>query len=128
MITLNVEEDTLAKAWEVAVVNCWEDGTVIETQYDNPGDPPSKDVTLMLRVANPFTEPRLHMGGMCMGWADLEKYRAEVLYGVSDWRVGKDWDYTYHERFTAYSAPGPKLYNQVPQGSATVRSLRRLVA
>ena len=99
---------TLPEAWERAVLACWEQGAEISTQYDKPGDPPSRDVTLCLAVAEPFAEPRIHRA-MPGGIYDLEVYTQEVVAGIHDhWidaAAGK-WQYTYHERLAAYSVPG----------------------
>ncbi|NLO74156.1 MAG: hypothetical protein GX100_08655 [candidate division WS1 bacterium] len=99
---------TLPEGWERAVIAAWEQGREIPTQYDRPGDPPSRDVTLCLAVAEPFAEPRLHRA-LPGGIYDLEVYVQEVLDGLHDhWidpAAGK-WQYTYHERLTAYTAPG----------------------
>jgi len=99
---------TLPEGWEQAVIAAWEQGAAIATQYDRSGDPPSRDVTLCLAVAEPFAEPRLHRA-MPGGIYDLEVYVQEVLAGLHDhWidpAAGK-WQYTYHERLTSYTAPG----------------------
>ena len=98
----------LPEGWERAVVACWEQGVSIPTQYDRPGDPPSREVSLCLAVADPFAEPRLHRA-LPGGMYDLEVYRQEVLDGLHDhWidpAAGK-WQYTYHERLAAYRVPG----------------------
>ena len=79
----------------------WEFGRPISTQYDKPDDPPSRDAAVMLTINNPMQEPRIHR---CFpaGFNDLEKYRAEVLYGAHDHWVGEGtkWKYTYHDRIT----------------------------
>ena len=100
-----ITERTLPEGWEMAVVECWERGVEIRTQYDKPGDPPSCDVTLCLSVAEPFSEPRIHRA-MPGGIYDLEIYTQEVCDGVHDhWIDMSDpqkWHYTYHERLTDY--------------------------
>jgi thymidylate synthase len=99
---------TLPEGWEQAVIRTWEEGATIATQYDRPGDPPSRDVTLCLAVAEPFAEPRLHRA-MPGGIYDLEVYVQEVLDGIHDHWIDPEhgkWQYTYHERLTAYRAPG----------------------
>jgi thymidylate synthase len=105
---VHVEATTLPEGWEKAVLAAWEQGTPIATQYDQEGDPPSRDVFLALRIADPMAEPRIHRA-FPGGIEDLEVYRQEVLYGVHDHWVdpaaGK-WEYTYHERLTAYDTPG----------------------
>lgn len=52
--TLHVIGKTLPEAWEKAVLACWEKGAAIETEYDRPGDPPSRDCTMMWVVEDPF--------------------------------------------------------------------------
>ncbi|MEN6346720.1 MAG: thymidylate synthase [Armatimonadia bacterium] len=106
--TLHIEAKTLAEGWEKAVLATWERGARIPTQYDKPGDPLSRDASLLLAVEDPFAEPRIHRA-MPGGFDDLEVYRQEVLDGIHDHWVdpaaGK-WQYTYHERFAAYKVPG----------------------
>jgi len=114
--TIHIEADGLAEGWEKAVLATWERGARIATQYDKPGDPPSRDSTLLLAVADPFSEPRIHRA-MPGGFYELEAYRREVIDGIHDhWidpEAGK-WQYTYHERFAAYSVPGvPQPINQI---------------
>ncbi len=87
---------------------CWEQGAQVRTQYDQPGDPPSRDVTLCLVVREPLGDPRLHRA-FPAGLEELEAYRQEVVDGIHDhWidpAAGK-WQYTYHERLAAYAVPG----------------------
>ncbi len=105
----------LAEGWERAVVETWERGASIPTQYDREGDPPSRDVSLALAIRDPFAEPRIHRA-LPGGIHDLEVYRQEVVYGIHDhWidpAAGK-WQYTYHERLEAYSLPGGSTINQL---------------
>lgn len=102
-----VQEETLPAAWEKSVVECWNRGTEIKTEYDRPEDPPSKDCTIIIEVSHPFKEPRLHRA-FPAGLADLEIYRQEVIFGIhDDWikpEEGK-WEYTYHERLFNYLPP-----------------------
>ena len=103
--TISITAQCLPEAWEKAVVAVWEQGLTIKTQYDKPEDPPSKDATVMITVANPFNEPRVHKN-FPGGPEELEAYRQEVISGIHDhWidpAAGK-WTYTYHERLAAYS-------------------------
>ncbi|MEA3485817.1 MAG: thymidylate synthase, partial [Candidatus Aerophobetes bacterium] len=102
---------TLPEAWEKSVVRCWEEGVEIKTEYDRPGDPPSKDCTMIMEVNHPLKEPRLHRA-FPAGLADLEVYRQEVILGVhDDWinpEEGK-WEYTYHERLFNYKVEGRSI-------------------
>jgi thymidylate synthase len=113
---VQVTAETLPEAWENAVVKTWETGAEIATQYDKPGDPPSRDAIAVVAVTEPFREPRIHR---CFpgGIVELEAYRQEVVEGIHDhWidpEAGK-WEYTYHERLVAYSVPGlPEPVNQI---------------
>jgi len=123
MKSIHVAEDLLPLAWEKAVLACWEHGERFPTEYDRPGDPDSRDVTAMIHVRRPFDEPRIHRA-FPGGLDDLEKYRAEVLYGVHDhWidpSAGK-WEYTYHERLFTYDVPAAGPVDQI---AAAIEKLR----
>jgi len=103
--SISITASCLPEAWEKTVLAVWDNGIDIKTQYDKPGDPPSKDATVMVTVENPFAEPRIHKN-FPGGPEELEAYRQEVLAGIHDhWidpAAGK-WTYTYHERMFAYS-------------------------
>lgn len=105
---VQVTAKTLPEAWEQAVLQTWEQGARIATQYDKPGDPPSRDSVAVVVVTDPMSEPRIHRA-FPGGIVELEAYRQEVVDGIHDHWVdpaaGK-WEYTYHERLAAYSVPG----------------------
>lgn len=110
-----IQAQGLAEGWERAVIACWEQGTAIATQYDREGDPPSRDASLALAIANPFNEPRIHRA-LPGGIYDLEIYRQEVVLGVHDHWIAPEegkWQYTYHERIEAYSLPDGRVINQL---------------
>lgn len=115
MKSIHIVEPSLPLAWEKSVLACWAEGEPFPTEYDRPGDPPSRDVCCLVHVTEPFTEPRIHRA-FPGGLEDLEKYRSEVLYGVHDhWidpSVGK-WEYTYHERLFGYDVPATGLFDQI---------------
>ena len=115
MKSIHIVEQFLPFAWEKAVLACWECGESFPTEYDKPGDPNSRDVTALIHVTRPFDEPRIHRA-LPGGLEDLEKYRAEVLYGVHDhWidpSAGK-WEYTYHERLFEYRLPDGSVFDQI---------------
>jgi len=115
MRSVHIVEPSLPLAWEKAVIACWQSGEQFPTEYDKPGDPLSRDVTALIHVTDPFAEPRIHRA-FPGGLDDLEKYRAEVLYGVHDhWidpAAGK-WEYTYHERLFEYRVPGAGVFDQI---------------
>jgi thymidylate synthase len=123
MKTIHIVDDHLPFAWEKAVLACWEQGEAFRTEYDRPGDPPSRDVTCLIHIRKPFDQPRIHRS-FPGGLDDLEKYRSEVLYGVHDhWidpAAGK-WEYTYHQRLFEYEVPGRGLFDQI---AAAVEKLR----
>jgi len=115
---LMVSGPTLALAWERSLLELWEKGCDIRTDYDRRDssgeylDPPSKDCSMCVVVEDPLGEPMIHR---CFpgGLEDLEEYREEVVEGVKDhWvRDPSDptdtrWEYTYHGRLFSYQVPG----------------------
>lgn len=105
---IEVRASNLPMGWERSVLRCWNEGIKIETEYDRPGDPKSRDCTMVLVVSDPMSEPRIHRA-MPAGLGDLEVYRQEVLYGIHDHWIDPDagkWEYTYHERLFAYRQGG----------------------
>ncbi|MBD3292922.1 MAG: hypothetical protein GF393_08370 [Armatimonadia bacterium] len=112
---VSVNAENLAEGWERAVLECWEKGVRIPTQYDREGDPSSRDVSLALAIKDPFAEPRIHRA-LPGGIYDLEVYRQEVVYGIHDHWIDPDagkWQYTYHERLEAYAVPDGEVINQL---------------
>lgn len=112
MAVLKVEGRTLPEVWERAVILCWEKGVTFKTEYDKEGDPPSRDSTMIMVVAEPFGEPRIHRA-IPAGLENLEIYRQEVLQGLhDDWVSGGEdqkWKYTYHERLFKYEVCGQRI-------------------
>jgi len=101
---LTVRGRTLPEAWEQAVVETWRQGAALRTQYDKPEDPPSRDATMVIEVAEPLGEPRLHRS-FPAGLEELEIYVQEVVWGVHDSWIRpeeKKWSYTYHQRLFGY--------------------------
>jgi thymidylate synthase len=101
---LTVKADCLPEAWEKAVLAVWNQGVEVRTEYDKPNDPPSRDATVVITVADPFAQPRIHKN-FPGGPAELEAYRQEVCDGIHDHWIdpaGGKWTYTYHERLFAY--------------------------
>lgn len=103
---LSVQGENLPDAWERAVLAVWDHGIDIRTEYDKPGDPPSRDATVTIEVVDPFAEPRIHKN-FPGGPQELEVYRQEVVNGIhDDWVDPSDpnkWTYTYHQRLFAYA-------------------------
>jgi len=113
---VHVTAKTLPEGWEQAVLQTWEHGANIPTQYDKPTDPSSRDAIAVIVVTDPMSEPRIHRA-FPGGIAELEAYRQEVVDGIHDHWVdpaeGK-WEYTYHERLARYTVPGiPEPINQL---------------
>jgi len=129
---ISINADCLPEAWEKTVLAVWDNGLDVRTEYDKPQDPPSRDATVMVSVADPFSEPRIHKN-FPGGPEELESYRQEVVNGIHDhWidpAAGK-WTYTYHERLFAYSpvedirkADSPKPFASVDQIRYVIDSL-----
>ena len=99
--------ETLPEAWEKALVACLSNHGRYRTQYDLEDEEFSKDISLMMVVKKPFSEPRIHKAIPC-GIDDLEIYRQEVVDGIKDSWIdpgsGK-WQYTYHQRIHNYTVP-----------------------
>lgn len=121
---ISITADCLPEAWEKTVLAVWDDGLEMRTEYDKPGDPSSKDATVMVAVTDPFCEPRIHKN-FPGGPEELESYRQEVVNGIHDHWIdpgaGK-WTYTYHERLFSYcpvedirNADSPKPFVSVDQ-------------
>ncbi len=124
MKSIHIIEDSLPMAWEKAVISCWREGESFPTEYDKDGDPNSRDVSALIHVKRPFDEPRIHRA-FPGGLDDLAKYCCEVLYGVHDHWIDPDagkWEYTYHERLSAYKVPGAGVFDQL---AGAVEKLRQ---
>ncbi len=105
---ITVTGESVGDVWERSLLELWEKGIAVKTEYDRPGDPESKDATMIMVIKNPFSEPRIHLG-FPGGMEDLEKYRQEVVNGVHDHWINpeeKKWTYTYHDRLFNYNIPG----------------------
>lgn len=104
---ISVYADTVPAAWELAMLSCWDYGARVGTHYDPAKDTPkSKEGTIIIKVANPFNEPRISLPGFPGGPEELEIYRQEVVNGIHDHWINpreKKWTYTYHERLTNYN-------------------------
>lgn len=116
---LHVEGDCIARAWEESLIELHRKGCVIQTQYDKPGDPPSKDATMIITIADPLAEPMIHKD-FPGGPEELQEYVMEVCDGIKDHLVrdrndpeDTRWEYTYHQRLFAYETPGLKPFNQI---------------
>ena len=125
MKSILVVAKTLPQAWEQAVTQCWDNGSQFRTEYDKPDEPSSRDVLATIQALEPFAEPRIHRA-FPGGLDDLEKYRAEMLYGVHDHWVDpkrNKWEYTYHQRLFEYTMPDGRVVDQI---AAAVDKLREV--
>ncbi len=115
---LTIHGSCLAQAWENSLLSLYDNGTEVRTEYDRKDksgrftDPPSLDCTMIMVIDDPLGEPMIHRA-FPGGLEDLEEYRQEVLDGIKDhWVRDRDdpddkrWEYTYHQRLTAYKVPG----------------------
>ena len=111
---LNVQGDTIPRAYERAIKEVWEKGASIRTEYDRPEDPPSRDATVMITVEDPFKQPRFHRS-FADSLGGLSEYVMEVIHGAHDYWIkpreeilkGTEstdtrWTYTYHRRLAEY--------------------------
>lgn len=97
----------LAEAWENSLIELYNKGCDVKTEYDKPGDPPSKDCSMTIVVENSMVEPMIHR---CLpgGLEDLVEYTLEVTEGIKDHLIRKPgeesakWKYTYHSRMFKY--------------------------
>lgn len=108
--------ETLPEAWENAVLATYEFGAHIPTEYDQDVDPESRDVSMMMTVAKPFAEPRIHRA-IPDSFVGLAVYVAEVVDGVHDhWvnRKGHGWSYSYHDRL--FNWPGFFSWDEILKG------------
>ncbi len=106
---LHVQEKTLAMAYEQALINLYENGIRISTQYDKPGDPQSIDSTMNITILEPLADPMIHKA-FPGGIEDLREYVMELKGAKDHWVKNMNdeddtrWEYTYHGRLQAYGA------------------------
>jgi thymidylate synthase len=116
---LHVEADCIARGWENSLIELHRRGCDIRTQFDKDGDPPSKDCTMILTIADPLREPMIHKD-FPGGPVELQEYVMEVCEGIKDHLVRDPgdptdtrWEYTYHRRLFAYDVPGFQPFDQI---------------
>jgi len=116
---LHAEGDCIARAWENSLVALFQHGAELTTQYDKPGDPPSRDATMVITVHEPLSEPRIHRD-FPGGFEDLQEYVMEVCEGIKDHLVRDPsdpqdtrWEYTYHQRLFGYEVPSIGAIDQI---------------
>ena len=116
---LQVEGDCIARAWENSLIALHAKGCNVQTQYDKPGDPPSKDATMIITITDPLQEPMIHKD-FPGGPVELQEYVMEVCDGIKDHLVrdredptDTRWEYTYHQRLFAYDVPSVEPLDQI---------------
>jgi len=119
MPVLKIDAETVAKAWEKAVIAVWKRGIRKITQYrltkeKKTVNQESRAATVLIVVKKPLKEPRMHAGDTVGQQAIISGYIDEMLEGTKDFYVeqGK-WAYTYHERLVNYKTPSTKPINQL---------------
>lgn len=112
MKTIFIEKESIGEAWATAVLHVFYFGKSIKTEYDNPADFPSKDVTALISVTKPLSKPLrgykdeiyTHMGDLYGIESIKSGYLEEIVNGTHDHEIGKgeSYPYTYHNRITNY--------------------------
>ncbi len=114
-----VQEKSLARAYEAALVNLYRHGIRFKTQYDKPGDPLSLDCTLDLTILEPESDPMIHMA-FPGGIEDLKEYVMELKGYKDHWVKNMNdsndtrWEYTYHGRLENYG-----IWKELKDGKST---------
>lgn len=104
---LHVSGNSLAEAYEKALIALYQQGTRFSTQYDRPGDPQSIDATMSITIDDPLADPMIHKA-FPGGLADLREYVYELEGRKDHWvKAVNDpddtrWEYTYHGRLQNY--------------------------
>jgi thymidylate synthase len=116
---LHVQSDCIARGWEESLIELNRKGCSFRTEYDKAGDPPSKDSTMILAIADPLSEPMIHRD-FPGGPLELQEYVMEVCEGIKDHLIRNPedpedtrWEYTYHRRLFAYDVPGQEPCDQI---------------
>ena len=106
---ITIQEKSLARAYENALVSLYKKGTQFKTQYDKPGDPLSLDCTMNLTVLEPESDPMIHKA-FPGGIDELKEYVLELKGFKDHWVKNLNdpedtrWEYTYHGRLVAYGS------------------------
>jgi len=118
---LQARGNSIAQAWENSLVTLYQEGCQLKTQYDQAGDPPSRDATMLLVIEDPLAEPMIHLD-FPGGFEDLQEYVMEVCDGIKDHCVRDPddpgdtrWEYTYHQRLFRYEVPQLDPTDQIEQ-------------
>jgi len=130
---LHVEGDTLALAFENALVSLYRHGICFKTLYDKPGDPASIDATMNITVHDPLAEPMIHMA-FPGGIESLREYVMEVQGFKDHWVKNLNdpddtrWEYTYHQRLASYGSwQELRQGKQVQSGQFCVNQVEKVI-
>lgn len=106
---LNVTSDSLALAFETALVELYNNGVRFKTQYDKPDDPLSIDSTMNITILEPEKDPMIHQA-FPGGIESLKEYVMELSGAKDHWIKNMNdpndtrWEYTYHGRLAEYGS------------------------
>jgi len=106
---IHVTNDSLALAYEDALVKLYHEGIRFRTQYDRPGDPLSLDCTMNITILDPESDPMIHQA-FPGGIEDLKEYVLELKGFKDHWVKNMNdpsdtrWEYTYHGRLKRYGS------------------------
>jgi len=101
---ITIQKETIPEAYESALIQLYERGIEIKTQYDGD-NPRSKDATANITILNPLKQPMIHKA-FPGGIEDLREYCMELKGCKNHWvRSANDtkdtrWEYTYNQRFS----------------------------
>jgi thymidylate synthase len=130
---LHVEGQSLAEAYEKALLALHEKGTRFRTQYDKPGDPASLDSTMDITVHDPLAEPMIHKA-FPGGIEDLREYVMELQGAKDHWVKNMNdladtrWEYTYHGRLANWGAwKEIRDYESVEVGAFKINQIEAVV-
>lgn len=132
---LHVEGQSLAEAYEKAIVELFNNGIRIKTQYDRPGDPPSIDATMNITVWEPWSDPMIHKA-FPGGIEDLREYVMELEGYKDNWMKSMNdpqdtrWEYTYHWRLHDYGSWKEKDFTtgkQVVKGAFRINQIDAVI-
>lgn len=138
MATLHVVGDSIPQAYYRAIKAVWEHGLAMRTQYDRKNDageyidPPSRDVSVLVEIKDPFMQPRFPPISFC----EVGVYIAELL-GIKNHRVlpmsklleavqtggqlpTTEWPYVYSQRLLAHPDVNGKTTNQLALAVDTI--------
>jgi thymidylate synthase (methanogen type) len=121
-----ISSNNVRDAWLSALVQVLFKGDNIKTEYDNDGEIPSKDASVLIEIKKPFNNPIMRKDKVikikskygnayevygCMADTYLigsiqSGYIEEILEGVNDhyiWDSGASFPYSYHDRIFNYT-------------------------